>query len=61
MVADDKVLSDQIKSTPGATHVSVLGMVDPASGGIRFRLRGSLSAIEAAITIFCTWIAAFGD
>ena len=60
MVADDKLLSDSIKSIPGITYVSVLGMVDPASGNIRFRLRRSMSAIDAAIIIFCTWIAAFG-
>ena len=40
--------------------LSILGMVDPASGALKFRLRKIVTAMEADVLIFCNWITQYG-
>ena len=54
LVVDDKILKPSI--TAVTSYVSVLSMVDPACGATMYRLRKSMSALEASAIIFCNWI-----
>ena len=58
LIIDDKILPASIQAV--TTYVSILGMVDPASGALKFRLRKTMTAIEAAVLILCNWITQYG-
>ena len=58
LVIDDKLLPPPIKAV--TSYLAVLGMVDPAAGAIRFALRKGMTAMEAAVLIFCRWITQYG-
>ena len=58
LIIDDKILPTAIQAV--TSYVSILGMVDPASGALKFRLRKTMTAMEAAVLIFCNWITQYG-
>ena len=58
LVIDDKVLPSAIKEA--TSYVSILGMIGPASGATKFVLRKNMTALEAAVLIFCRWITQYG-
>ena len=58
LIIDDKILPAAIQAV--TSYVSILGMVDPASGALKFRLRKTMTAMEAAVLIFCNWITQYG-
>ena len=58
LIIDDKILPASIQAV--TSYVSILGMVDPASGALKFRLRKTMTAMEAAVLIFGNWITQYG-
>ena len=54
---DDKILHSAVADV--TSYVSVLSMVDPASGATMYKLRKAMSALEASAIIFCNWICRF--
>ena len=58
LIVDDKILPTAISAV--TSYVSVLSMVDPASGATMYRLRKSMGALEASVLIFCNWICRYG-
>jgi hypothetical protein len=58
LVVDDKILPSAVADV--TSYVSVLSMVDPASGATMYKLRKTMSALEASAIIFCNWICRFG-
>ena len=58
LVIDDKIIPSAIAEH--TTYVSVLSMVDPASGATMYKLRKTMGALEASAIIFCNWICRYG-
>ena len=58
LVMDDKLLPASV--TAVTSYVSVLSMVDPASGATMYRLRKTMGALEASAIVFCNWICRYG-
>ena len=58
LFVDDKILPQAIKDK--ISYVSVLGMVCPASGCLKFSLCRNMTAMEAAGLIFCHRITQYG-
>ena len=58
LVIDDKILPSSIAEN--TTYVSILSMVDPASGATMYKLRKTMGALEASAIIFCNWICRYG-
>ena len=54
LIIDDKILPASIQAV--TRYVSILGMADPASRALKFRLRKTTTAMEAAVLTLCNWV-----